>query len=102
MNREHEADQFRLERVQGLATRLNSDFGDQQLRNLEILAMHDEEFRQRAAAMSKLLTELEMKVAQVDLDNDHIKDNLQDAANGSGKVQLTLDALDEQVQELTT
>ena len=67
---------------------------------MEMLGMHSEEFRQKTVKMANELQELDMKVGQIEHDNDHIRDDVKDASDLLGKLSQQSEDLAEQVQKL--
>lgn len=61
-NREHEADQLRIERVQKQVSRTDTEITKLQNRVQEMLAMHDEEYLTRTLAINERITGLDMQV----------------------------------------
>lgn len=64
--RDHEADQLRLDRMGKMIEKFDLDFGAYQKSNLEILAMHGEEIGQRIIGLDKRITNDSIKIGEVE------------------------------------
>lgn len=86
--------------MQQVAQKVDRDFGGVQMRTMEMLGMHSEEFRQKTVKMADQVQDLDMKVDQIEHDNDHLRDDLKSASETLGKLSQQCVDLNEQVQKL--
>lgn len=70
------------------------------MRTMEMLGMHSEEFRQKTVKMANELQELDMKVGQIEHENDHINGDIKEASDIIGKLGQSTENLLERVQKL--
>lgn len=71
--REHEADSYKVERINQVANKLEKEFERAQHQMMEMLGMHGEEYAQKNERVSSMLQRLDMKMNQVEHQNDRVE-----------------------------
>ena len=91
IKREHEVDQGRITRNDQQFHRIQKDFDAQCLKNLEILARHDEEYHQKMCALSERTLVCENKLEILEKDHFDLNRLIVEANNRLEKLQIDLE-----------